>query len=76
MVRIRTDVGNSSEQRLEQIWPDIHRLVWDADNVDALIADDIEDDVAAFGKAPVAWMDVVSLTTREGILCEPLESTD
>ena len=54
-----------SERQLEKIWPNIHRLMRDADDVDEVIADDIEDDVATFGKASVTWMNVVPFATCE-----------
>ena len=52
----------------------IHRLVRNADDIDALIAHEVEDDVAPFREAAVTGMNVISFATCEGITGQPLES--
>jgi len=46
------------------MWPDIHRLVGNTDDVNVIAADNIKDDMTTFGKTPVSAMNIVPFTTR------------
>ena len=52
----------------------VHALVEHTDHVNATITDDVEDDMASDGAAPVTGTNLVSGVPSTGIVCEALAS--
>ena len=52
---------------------DVHRLMRYTDEVDQIVDDDIENEVASLGVTSVARMDVISFSTCERIVSQPLK---